>query len=146
MNSAVLAATVIVSLSILSISPANADMTPSNPPVISNDSFKVAMEQFKRDRDLFIAAMHDRQMKLRDINLTFKNSVDKANFDARAQLASATTPVQKSTISAQRRSAIDTAINSRESAIEALGSMPVAPTEPIRPLKSSNEANGKKRN
>jgi hypothetical protein len=77
--------------------------------------------------------------------MVFKNEVDKANADARSALATATTPLQKSTISAARRNAIDTAINARDTSIAALGPMPTPPVEPVRPEKqSSNSGKGEK--
>ena len=51
---------------------------------------KNSIDQFKRDRDIYMAAMRDREIKMREINLIFKNSVDKANFDARSALTTAT--------------------------------------------------------
>ena len=126
------AATIAASLliSIFSFAPAYADPSPA--PTMSADPNKNSMDQFKRDRDTYMAAMRDREIKMREINLIFKNSVDKANFDARSALATATTPLQKSTIAATRRNAIDAAINARDTAIAALGDMPVPPTEPMR--------------
>jgi hypothetical protein len=140
-------ATIAVALfiSMISLAPAQADPTPA--PTISADPYKAAMDQFKHDRDIYMAAMRDREIKMRDINLIFKNAVDKANLDARGALATATTPLQKSTIAATRRNAIDAAINARDTAIAALGDMPVAPTEPMRQPKQMglNNPQGKQK-
>jgi hypothetical protein len=145
MNTAALAAALLISLSILSAAPARAEMTPPAPPSTSNNSYKAALEQFKINREIFNAAMQDRQMKMRDINLAFKNSVDKANLDARSAIESAVTPLQKSTAVSNRRNAIDVAINARDIAISALGPMPTPPVEPVRPEKQSmNKGQGVK--
>jgi hypothetical protein len=101
------------------------------------------LEQFKHDREIFIAAMHDREMKIRDINSLFKTAVDKANSDARTAMSTASTPLQKSTIFSNRRNAIDAAINARDLAITALGAMPIPPTQPLRQPKTmgNNKSN-----
>jgi len=141
------AAVALASITALSASSAQADVTPSAPPTISSNSYKAALEQFKRNRDLFIAAMNDRQQKMRDINLAFKNSIDKANNDSRSAITAATTPLQKSTAAASRRNAIDAAINARDTAISALGPMPTPPVEPVREekLQPHNGQGGKSR-
>jgi hypothetical protein len=135
----------VLTISWLSFAPAQADPTPA--PTISADPYKAAMDQFKRDRDTYLALMRDRESKMRDINLIFKSAVDKANLDARNALATATTPLQKSTIAATRRNAIDTAINARDTAIAALGDMPLPPVEPARQPKQMglNNPQGKQR-
>jgi hypothetical protein len=144
MRGATIAAALLVSFSYISVSPSSAEPTPSPSPSVALDPYKAALEQFKHDRDLFMTALRDRANKIHDINLVFKSSIDKANADARSALASATTPLQKSTISAARRNAIDTAINARDTSIAALGEMPVPPTEPVRPPKTmgNNESKG----
>jgi hypothetical protein len=139
------AAALLISLLAFSISPVLADTAPPVPPISSVDPHKAAVEQFKHDRDLFNAVMRDRQLKMRDINLAFKNAVDKANHDARATLSTVNTPVQKSSAVASRRSAIDTAINARDLAISALGPIPTPPPEPVRePRQQSNSGQGVK--
>ena len=112
---------------------ASADVTPSPTPTF--DSFKAAQEQYKKDRDAFVAALRDRDMKMRSINATFKGSVDKATTDARAAMALATSPDQKNSINSTRRAAVAAAIVARESAIAALGPLPTPPVEPIKPPK-----------
>ena len=130
-STAAVAVTLVISS--FAVLPAHADPTPA--PTISADPFKSAMEQFKKERENFMAAMRDRSAKMRDINTAFKTEVDKANLDARNALATASTPLQKSTIAAARRNAIDAAISARDTAIAALGDMPVPPTEPVRQSK-----------
>ena len=118
---------------------ASADVTPSPVPTNPMDAFKAAQEQYKKDRDIYIASVRDREMKLRAINATFKNSVDKAATDAKTAMLSATTPEQKNSINSLRRAAIATAIVTRESAIAALGPMPAPPVEPVRPSKTAQQ-------
>lgn len=138
-----IAASLLLAFSCSSAITAHADSTPSPAPSSSTDPFKVANEQFKHDREIFIAAMHDREMKIRDINSLFKTAVDKANSDARTAMSTASTPLQKSTIFSNRRNAIDAAINARDLAITALGAMPIPPTQPLRQPKTmgNNKSN-----
>ncbi len=126
-----------------------ADVTPSPAPTAPIDSFKVAQEQYKKDRDLYVAALRDRELKLRTINTTFKSSVDKAASDAKTAMLSATTPEQKNSINAARRAAVAAAIVARENAIADLGAVPTPPAQPTKPQKAapfgSNEQKGKQK-
>jgi hypothetical protein len=82
---------------------------------------------------------------MQNINNVFKAAVDKANSDARTAMSAATTPLQKTTISSNRRAAIDAAINARDISIAGLGPMPTPPVEPVRPEKQqSNNGKGEK--
>jgi hypothetical protein len=117
--------------------PASADLTPSPAPVTPMDAFKAAQEQYKKDRDIYFAAMRDREIRLRAINATFKSSVDKATTDAKSAMFTATTPEQKNSINSLRRTAVAAAIVARESAIAALGPVPTPPVEPVRPAKAA---------
>ena len=124
----------------LQVAPALADATPSPAPTL--DSFKAAQEQFKKDRDAYMVLIRDRESQMRTINTTFKNSVDKANVDAKSAIATATTPEQKNLINSTRRAAIAAAIIARESAIAALGPVPTPPIEPQRPMKMAPQGLG----
>jgi hypothetical protein len=117
----------------INVSSAIADPTPSPSPSI--DSFKAAQEQYKKDRDAYMLALRDRDIKMRAINTTFKSAVDKSTTDAKTAMSAATTPEQKNSITAARRTAVATAIVARESAIAALGPLPAPPVEPQRPAK-----------
>jgi len=143
MRNVTVATFLLLAISFTSAVNAHADSTPAPVPSASPDSYKASLEQFKRDRDVFMTAMRERETKMREINSVFKAAVDKANSDARSAMPTATTPLQKSTISANRRSAIDAAINARDISISALGPMPTPPTEPQRP--ASNQQGGKSR-
>ena len=114
---------------------ASADPTPSPAPTF--ESFKAAQEQYKKDRDAYVLALRDRDMKMRVINAAFKSSVDKASYDAKTAMTTATTPEQKNSINAARRAAVAAAIVTRENAIAALGALPTPPIEPVRPAKNS---------
>ena len=143
MRPVTIAAALIISLTCISLSPSIADPSPS--PTVALDSYKVALEQYKHDREVFMAALRDRANKMQNINNVFKAAVDKANSDARAAMPAATTPLQKTTISSIRRSAIDAAINARDISIAGLGPMPTPPVEPVRPEKQqSNNGKGEK--
>ena len=111
--------------------------TPSPSPSVSMDPYKAAQEQYKKDRDEYMSALRDREMKMRVINSTFKSAIDKSTTDARSAMAIATTPDQKNAITSARRAAVATAIISRESAIEALEPLPLPPVQPQRPAKMS---------
>jgi hypothetical protein len=101
------------------------------------DPYKAAQEQYKKDRDEYMSALRDREMKMRVINTTFKSAIDKSTTDARSAMAIATTPDQKNAITSARRAAVASAIISRESAIEALEPLPLPPVQPQRPAKMS---------
>ena len=130
-------ATIAISVALfsLALTPLHADVTPSPTPSPTATSFKALQEQYKKDRETFIQAVKNREQRIREINSAFKASVDKATYEAKTLMATATTPDQKNAISAQRRSAVAAAIVARESAVAALGSLPTPPIEPVRPTK-----------
>jgi hypothetical protein len=119
----------------LALTPSHADVTPSPTPSPTSTSFKALQEQYKKDREAFNQAVKNREQRIREINSAFKASVDKATYEAKTLMATATTPDQKNAISAQRRTAVAAAIVARESAVAALGSLPTPPTEPVRSTK-----------
>ena len=119
--------------------PAHAEPTPS--PTATADTYKTPLEQYKIDRDEYLQALRDRDFRMRVINTVFKNSVDKANADARAAMLNAITPEQKTSTWSARRNAVALAITLRDAAILALGPMPTPPT---KPEKSSMEKSDQK--
>ena len=127
-------AAVLLIFALAGTAPAQADPTPS--PSATADTDVSPLEQYKLDRDEFLLALRDRDFKMRIINSTFKNSVDKANAEARAAMANAITPEQKTSTWSARRNAVALAITLRDAAILALGPMP---TPPAKPEKSSME-------
>lgn len=108
--------------------PAQADPTPS--PSGTADTYKSLHEQYKLDRDEYVQALKDRESRMRVINAVFKNSVDKANAEARAAMLNAITPEQKTSTWSARRNAVALAITLRDAAILALGPMPTPPAKP----------------
>jgi hypothetical protein len=145
MRNATVAASLLIAITCTSVISAEAYVSPSPAPSIAADAYKVALEQYKHDRDVFMAALRDRANKMQNINNVFKAAVDKANSDARIAMPAATTPLQKTTISSNRRSAIDAAINARDISIAGLGPMPTPPVEPVRPEKQQpNSGKGEK--
>jgi hypothetical protein len=116
--------------------PASADVNPTPAPTSQMDLYKISMEQFKKERDLFNIAMRDRNQKMKNINLTFDTAIRKARQDSKLAMQSAFKPEQKSAINSNLKSVIAAAVIARESAIEALGEPPIQPTEPPRPPKN----------
>lgn len=114
----------VILLSTLSY-PAIADVTPTPAPMTQ-------MEQFKRDRDLYNAAVRERNQKIRNINQIFNSAVRKARLDSKIAMQSALKPDEKSSVNAILKSEITAAIIARENAIEALGEPPIPPVEPLR--------------
>ena len=108
--------------------PAHAEPTPS--PSATAETYKSLHEQYKIDRDEYLQAVKDRDFRMRVINAVFKNSVDKANADARAAMANAITPEQKTSTWSARRNAVALAITLRDAAVLALGPMPTPPAKP----------------
>lgn len=121
--------------------PAQAEPTPS--PTATADTNKSPHEQYKVDREEFLLALRDRDYKMRAINTVFKNSVDKANADARAAMANAITPEQKTSTWSARRNAVALAITLRDAAILALGPMPTPPAKPEKSSMEKSEQKGK---
>ena len=122
---------------LLSTGSASAFAAPTPSPSPSMDPYKIAQEQYKKDRDVYMLALQDREMKMRVINTTFKSAIDKSTYDAKSAMLLATTPDQKNAITSARRAAVASAIISRESAIEALEALPLPPVQPQRPAKMS---------
>jgi hypothetical protein len=90
------------------------------------------MEQFKLDRDIYKAAVRERNQKIRNINQIFNSAVKKARLDSKIAMQSALKPDEKSSVNAILKSEITAAIIARENAIEALGEPPIPPVEPLR--------------
>ena len=111
------------------LSPASAD---SKSPLPANQSvtdlramYKIALDQFRKDLKVY----EDRR---REINKSFKEAIDKALKDARSAKPHGQTQIQKRQNMNNRQSAVIAATAARDSAIEALGPAPVAPTPPAR--------------
>lgn len=123
--------------------PASADVNPTPAPTSQMDLYKLSMERFKKDRELFNIAVRERNQKMKAIYQTFDAAIRKARQDSKAAMQSALKPEQKSAINSNLKTVIAAAVIAREDAIEALGEPPIAPTEPPRPPKNFNgEKNG----
>ncbi len=101
---------------------------------------KVAMEKFKADMNSFRDSMQARIEARKAINTTFKAAVDKAIADFKAAIAIATTAEAKSAAVATRKTAISNASAARDSAVTALGALPVKPVEPVKPTRPEKMA------
>ncbi len=100
------------------------------------DAFKAAMDQYRADRDIYMNAMRQRSQQIRSINILFKNSCDTALNDFKSAMSQARTPDQKNAAIASRKNAISAAIIARDAAINALGTEPTPPAEPIKPAQA----------
>jgi len=90
------------------------------------------LEQFKKEMEIFNAAMREREEKIREINQIFNTAITKAAQDAKFAMQIAAKPEQKNSINSQKRIAVATAIISRENALIALGQPPLPPQDPLR--------------
>lgn len=117
---------------------AYADVQPSPVPSTSAqlDAYKIALDQYKQERDIYMQTVRDREQQIRVINQTFNQAVNKASQDTRALMQAATGPEQKSAAKNAQRTAIANAITAHENAINALGQPPLPPIEPTRPPKN----------
>lgn len=106
-------------------------------PVPTSDTARNPMEQFRIDRENYNNAMKMRNLVIKNINIAFKSACDKATIDFKSAMSTAKTPDQKNLAAQTRKSAISSAIVARDSAIAALGAEPIAPIEPAKPLKAS---------
>ena len=127
MKSGVSTVAVLVLAALFSVSQsAHADMRTPNP-VPSG-----VLEQFKKEMEVFNAAMREREEKIREINQIFNTAITKAAQDAKFAMQIAAKPEQKNSINSQKRIAVASAIISRENALIALGQPPLPPQDPVR--------------
>lgn len=122
----------VITLSVMSVLPASAEPTPA--PTI--EPGRTPLEQFRIDRENYNAAMRERALSIKNINVAFKAACDKANVDFKSAMAVARTPDQKNLAAQARKSAVSAAVIARDSAIAALGAEPVPPVEPPKPMKA----------
>ena len=108
-------------------------------PAPTSDSIKNPQEQYKIDKDNYIATIKLRNQRIKSINLVFKNACEKASQDFKIAMSNARTPDQKNLANATRKSAISAAIIARDAAITALGEVPVAPIEPPKPMRANTK-------
>jgi hypothetical protein len=135
-----LMATLVVTTAALTISApfASAEPTPapSQLPAPSPDQFRI-------DRDAFVAEMKVRTQQINAINATFSRACDSAKKDFKRAMQLAKTPDQKNLAVTTRDSAITAAIAARDNSINLLGPEPTPPAEPMRIAKMQGK--GKQR-
>jgi hypothetical protein len=119
-----------------------ADPTPTPSPTIS----RTPQEQYKFDKDNYLAAVKARDIAMRAINQIFKAAIDKSTRDYRAAMAVAKTSDQKFQASTARTNAITAAIATRDAAIAALGAAPIEPVEPLKMSRMKLPKDGGKKN
>ena len=116
-----------LSFSLVSPATADDDRTKSKPS--AKMGFKNAKEKFKFEVDMYKAAIQARQEAREEINEEFKNAIRKATLDAKVALAAATSAEQKMIIMNSLKNARITAVELRDAALAALGSLPTPPAE-----------------
>jgi hypothetical protein len=126
--------------SLLMLQPAYADSTPSPVPSPSSSPtsspIRTPLEQYKYDRDNYIAAVKARDVAIRLINQNFNGAMKKLELDYRLAMQLAKNPDQKFQANNARKLAISSAINARDIAIVLLGAAPTPPVEPMKAAKS----------
>ena len=97
-------------------------------------AYKIALEQFRKDFKIY-------EDQRREINRIYKEAIDKALADARsARSIDQTQKEKRQTMRAQQNAVIAATVD-RDAAIEALGSPPVAPTQPGKaPITSKSKS------
>jgi hypothetical protein len=112
---------------LLSISSAVADNKSPAPTNQKNvdvkATYKIAFDQFVKNLKVY-------EDQRREINRIYKEAIDKALADARSAKSEKQTQIQKRQSMNTRQNAVIAATVARDAAIEALGSPPVAPTQP----------------
>ena len=112
---------------LISISSALADSkspAPTNQKSVDlKAAYKIAFDEFNKSLKIY-------EDQRREINRIYKEAIDKALADAQSAKTKKQTQIQKRQIMNARQSAIIAATVDRDAAIEALGSPPVAPTQP----------------
>ena len=120
-----------ISASLLTSLSAHADTPPS--PGLTMDEYRVALEQFKEDRQTFNQQIRLRDQQINQINQTLNATVNKIKKDAKRTMALAKSPEEKSAILTSQQNAIAAAIVDHDAAIANLGNPPTPPVEPMRP-------------
>ena len=122
-------ATALLVAPLISIATAAADhKTPaptSQNSIDPKEVYKIALEDFRKDFKIY-------EDKRREINKIFKEAIGKTLADAKSTKSVGQTQIQKRQSMNIRVSAVIAATVSRDAAIEALGSPPIAPTPPAK--------------
>jgi hypothetical protein len=123
---------------LISISSAVADNkspAPTSQKIVDfKTAYKIASDQFRKDLKIY-------EDQRREINRIYKEAIDKALADARSSKSEKQTQIQKRQSMNARQNAVIAATIARDAAIEALGPVPVAPTQPEKaPSTSKNKS------
>jgi hypothetical protein len=86
-------------------------------------AYKIALEQFRKDFKIY-------EDQRREINRIYKEAIDKALTEARTARSVDQTQKEKRQSMKAQQNAVITATIARDSAIDALGAPPSAPTQP----------------
>ena len=89
---------------------ASADVNPTPAPTTQAETYKTALEQYKKDREQFNLALRERAQQMRIINQTFDGAIKKARQDSKFAMQVALKPEQKSAINSALKSVIAAAI------------------------------------
>jgi hypothetical protein len=100
----------------------------------------LSIEQFKIDRDAFLANMKARNQQINAINAGFNRACESAKREFKRAMQAAKTPDQKNLAVTTRDSAITAAIVARDNAINLLGPAPTPPAEPMRISKMQSKS------
>lgn len=97
-------------------------------------AYKIALDQFNKSLKIY-------EDQRREINRIYKEAIDKALADARSARSIDQTQKEKRQTMKAQQNAVIAATLTRDAAIEALGSRPVAPTQPGKaPITSKNKS------
>jgi hypothetical protein len=114
---------------LISISTAAADSKTPAPTIQKSidpkETYKNALEDFRKELKVY-------EDNRREINMIFKEAIDRALADAKSTKSVGQTQIQKRQSMNIRERAVIAATVSRDAAIEALGSPPIAPTPPAK--------------
>ena len=110
----------------ISVSSASAD---DKKPNTSQKKTEIKAE-YKNALDQFRKEFKEYEDQRREINRIYKEAIEKALADARLAKSVKQTQIEKRQSMNARQSAVIAATVERDSAIEALGTPPVAPTQP----------------
>ncbi len=124
----------------ISAAPASyGDSTPSPSPSPTSTPLTL-LEQYKLDLELYKTQLSTRKAVRDEITKEFMAKVEAANSFAETAMRKAKTADSKSTILAQRKTAVALAAAARDAAISNMGP---APVEPVKPSKSEGVKSSK---
>jgi hypothetical protein len=90
-----------------------------------NAAYEIALNDYRKELKFY-------EESRREINKVFKEAIDKALSDAKSNKSESQTQIQKRQSMNAKMKAVIAATVSRDAAIEALGSPPIAPTPPAK--------------